>query len=100
MYNINLLFYVFELFYSGRSSTGTLHVRHPGHFRLSPLVRVELLLHGLQPGLHVLVLGLLELRGRPGPGGRRRGGRPAGRRHHHHAPGGGGHHHVVVGGRR
>lgn len=43
-----------------------------GHLGLTALVRVELLLHGPEPGLDAVVLGLLELRGRPGPGRGRR----------------------------
>lgn len=43
-----------------------------GHLSLTALVRVELLLHGPEPRLDAVVLSLLELRGRPGPGRGRR----------------------------
>jgi len=67
--------------YLRRSSTRALDVPggvvllmpdRAGHLGLAALVSVELLLHGPEPRLDAVVLGLLELRGRPGPGRGRR----------------------------
>jgi len=45
---------------------------HAGHLGLTALIRVELFFHGPKPCLYAVVLGLLELRGRPRPRRRRR----------------------------